>query len=62
MLIDKLKAEKKDLDTKISKLQKTLEKCALTYWDQYLLQKQLNAMFDYSFALELRINHLINKQ
>lgn len=62
MLIDKLKAEKEDLDIKISKLRKDLEERTCDYWDQYLMNKQLTAMLDYSFALGVRINHLMEGQ
>lgn len=63
MLITDLKDEKDVLDNKIYRLQYAISKIgsedsAIKPGNRRLMEKQLYAMQDYSFALELRINRL----
>lgn len=63
MLINDLKDEKDALDYKICRLQDAISKIgsensAIKPGNRRLMEKQLYAMQDYSFALELRINRL----
>lgn len=62
-LIIDLKDEKDALDYKICRLQDAISKIgsensAIKPGNRRLMEKQLYAMQDYSFALELRINRL----
>lgn len=63
-LIIDLKDEKDALDYKICRLQDAISKIgsddsAIIPYNRRLMEKQLDAMEDYSFALELRISRLI---
>ena len=62
-LIIDLKDEKDALDYKICRLQDAISKIgsddsAIIPYNRRLMEKQLDAMEDYSFALELRISRL----
>lgn len=62
-LIIDLKDEKDALDYKICRLQDAISKIgsddsAIIPYNRRLMEKQLDAMQDYSFALELRISRL----
>lgn len=66
-LIIDLKDEKDALDYKICRLQDAISKigsddAAIIPYNKRLMEKQLNAMEDYSFALELRISRLIKEK
>lgn len=66
-LIIDLKAEKDALDYKICRLQDAISKIgsddsAIIPYNRRLMEKQLDAMEDYSFALELRISRLIKEK
>ena len=63
MLINDLKDEKDALDYKICRLQDAISKIgsensAIKPGNRKLMEKQLDAMENYSFALELRISRL----
>ncbi|MDK6435558.1 hypothetical protein ERD32_02020 [Lactobacillus crispatus] len=63
MLITDLKDEKDALDYKILRLQDAISKigsddAAIIPYNRRLMEKQLDAMENYSFALELRISRL----
>lgn len=67
MLINDLKDEKDALDYKICRLQDAISKIgsensAINPGNRKLMEKQLDAMEDYSFALELRINRLTKEK
>ena len=66
-LIIDLKDEKDALDYKICRLQDAISKIgsddsAIIPYNRRLMEKQLDAMEDYSFALELRISRLIKEK
>lgn len=66
-LIIDLKDEKDALDYKICRLQDAISKIgsddsAIIPYNRRLMKKQLDAMEDYSFALELRISRLIKEK
>lgn len=63
MLVNDLKDEKDALDYKICRLQDAISKIgsddsAIIPYNRRLMEKQLDAMENYSFALELRISRL----
>lgn len=63
MLITDLKDEKDALDYKICRLQDAISKIgsddsAIIPYNRRLMEKKLDAMENYSFALELRISRL----
>lgn len=67
MLINDLKDEKDALDYKICRLQDAISKIgsensAIKPGNRKLMEKQLDAMEDYSFALELRISRTIKEK
>ena len=67
MLITDLKDEKDALDYKIRRLQDAISKIgsddsAILPYNRRLMEKQLDAMEDYSFALELRISRTIKEK
>lgn len=57
-IIDNLKREKAELDTRIAKLIDKLGSCDFQFEDSFLLKEQLSAMFDYSMILYRRIGRL----
>ena len=66
-LIIDLKDEKDALDYKICRLQDAISKIgsddsAIIPYNRRLMEKQLDAMENYSFALELRISRLIKEK
>lgn len=66
-LIIDLKDEKDALDYKICRLQDAISKIgsddsAIIPYNRRLMEKQLDAMEDYSFALELRISRLTKEK
>lgn len=67
MLINDLKDEKDALDYKICRLQDAISKIgsensAIKPGNRKLMEKQLDAMENYSFALELRISRLTKEK
>lgn len=67
MLITDLKDEKDALDYKIRRLQDAISKIgsddsAILPYNRRLMEKQLDAMENYSFALELRISRLTKEK
>lgn len=67
MLITDLKDEKDALDYKICRLQDAISKIgsensAIKPGNRKLMEKQLDAMENYSFALELRISRLTKEK
>ena len=67
MLINDLKDEKDALDYKICRLQDAISKIgsensAIKPGNRKLMEKQLDAMENYSFALELRISRTIKEK
>ena len=67
MLITDLKDEKDALDYKICRLQDAISKIgsddsAIIPYNRRLMEKQLDAMENYSFALELRISRLTKEK